>query len=263
VTRPETPQPGDLPVVPRLRRPRPVLPSMWALPHPSEADEDGVVGMGADLEPGTLADAYLRGIFPWPHDDMPLPWFSPPERAIFAVDGVHVARSLRTMMRHVPWHTTIDTAFTDVMRACGERNGEATWITDEMVQAYTRLFDLSWAHSVEVWDADELIGGVYGVQLGGVFTAESMFFRRTNASKIALIALSHRFAEAGGELIDAQVMTPHLASLGAVSVPRATFLTELVRLREKDVLMRRDPLAVSDLVASVAAAGKNRTDTVH
>jgi leucyl/phenylalanyl-tRNA--protein transferase len=149
------------------------------------------------------------------------------------------------------------------MRACGERNGEATWITDEMVQAYTRLFDLSWAHSVEVWDADELIGGVYGVQLGGVFTAESMFFRRTNASKIALIALSHRFAEAGGELIDAQVMTPHLASLGAVSVPRATFLAELVRLREKDVLMRRDPLAVSDLAASVAAAGKNRTDTVH
>lgn len=221
---------------------------MWALPHPGEADEDGVVGVGADLEPGTLADAYLRGIFPWPHDNMPTPWFSPNPRAVIPVDAINVSRSLRSLMRHAAWHTTIDTAFTAVMQACAERNDEPTWITPEMVTAYTRLHDLSWAHSIEVWENETLIGGVYGVQLGAVFTAESMFFRRSNASKVALVALCRRFSEAGGVLIDGQIMTPHLASLGAIDLPRPTFLARLSVLRETDVCMRRDAVSVAGLV---------------
>jgi len=232
----------------RLRRPRPVLPSMWALPHPSEADEDGVVGIGADLEPGTLADAYLRGMFPWPHPDMKMPWFSPNPRAVIPVDEVNVSRSLRSLIRNASWHTTIDTAFTAVMLACAERDDEPTWITPDMVTAYTRLHDLSWAHSIEVWDSESLIGGIYGVQLGAVFTAESMFFRRSNASKVALVALCRRFGEAGGVLIDAQIMTPHLASLGAIDMPRATFLAQLTTLREEDVRMRKDEISVAQLV---------------
>ncbi|MEX2532438.1 MAG: leucyl/phenylalanyl-tRNA--protein transferase [Nitriliruptoraceae bacterium] len=232
----------------RLRRPRPVLPSMWGLPHPSEADEDGVVGVGADLEPGTLADAYLRGIFPWPHSDMPTPWFSPNPRAVIPAKDINISRSLRSVMRHASWHTTIDTAFSAVMHACAQRDDEPTWITPEMIAAYTRLHDLSWAHSIEVWDGKTLIGGVYGVQLGAVFTAESMFFRRSNASKVALVALCRRFSEAGGVLIDAQIMTPHLASLGAVDLPRATFLAQLTALRGLDVCMRKDAMPVMQLV---------------
>lgn len=232
----------------RMRRPRPVLPSMWALPHPSEADEDGVVGIGADLEPGTLADAYLRGMFPWPHPDMPLPWFSPDPRAIIPVDDLIVSRSLKSLIRRSSWRTTINTAFSRVMQACAIRDDEPTWITQGMITAYTRLHDLSWAHSIEVWEDNTLIGGVYGVQLGAIFTAESMFFRRSNASKVALVALCHRFREAGGVLIDAQVLTPHLASLGALNLPRSAFLRQLETLRDVDVRMRIDEQPVAHLV---------------
>jgi leucyl/phenylalanyl-tRNA---protein transferase len=235
-----------VPIV-RVRRPRPVLPSMWALPHPSEADEDGVVGIGADLEPGTLADAYLRGMFPWPHGDIPLPWFSPNPRAVIPVDSVRVSRSLRSLMRRSTWQTTLNTCFRDVMLCCAKRDDEPTWITDEMIKAYTRMHELSWAHSVEVWDDERLIGGVYGVQLGAVFTAESMFFRESNASKVALVALASRFREAGGVLIDAQVMTEHLASLGAVDITRSEFLRTLHTLRDHDVRMRTDRYDVSAL----------------
>jgi len=221
---------------------------MWALPHPSEADEDGVVGTGADLEPGTLADAYYRGIFPWPHQDLPLPWFSPNPRAVIAASDIQVSRSLRTLMHKVTWHTTINTSFRQVMMACAEREDDDTWITNDIINAYTRLHELSWAHSIEIWDDDRLIGGVYGVQLGGVFTAESMFFRQSNASKVALVALCHRFSEAGGELIDAQVLTPHLASMGAIDVPRAAFLRQLEQLRTNDVRMRTGIQPVHTLV---------------
>lgn len=231
----------------RVRHRRPVLPSMWSLPHPSEADEDGVVGIGADLEPGTLADAYLRGIFPWPHPDMQMPWFSPNPRAVIPVNDLILSRSLHRLIRQSSWHTTINTAFTLVMQACAERADDPTWITPEMILAYTRLHELSWAHSIEVWDDTTLIGGVYGVQLGAVFTAESMFFRRSNASKVALAALCRRFSEAGGVLIDAQVLTPHLASLGAINLPRVAFLAQLASLRDEHVCMRKDRYHVSDL----------------
>lgn len=233
--------------VARLRRPRPVLPSMWQLPHGSEADDDGVVGVGADLEPGTLADAYMRGIFPWPHADMPLPWFSPNPRAVIPTDGVRVSRSLARLMRRVEWHTTVNAAFESVMRGCATRVDQPTWINESMIKAYGRLHDLSWAHSIEVWDGKRLIGGVYGVQIGAVFTAESMFYRESNASKVALVALAARFREAGGMLIDAQVLTEHLETLGAITVPRATFLHTLEKLREHDVRMRTDAVTVNTL----------------
>lgn len=229
------------------KRPRPVLPSMWAFPPPDDADDDGVVGTGADLAPGTLVDAYRNGTFPWPHPQMPTPWFSPNPRAIIPVDDIHIARSLARMMRASTWYTTVNRSFTSVMQACAERADETTWITDEMLAAYTRLHELSWAHSIEVWDDDALIGGVYGVQVGAVFTAESMFFRRTNASKVALVALCRRFAAAGGVLIDAQIQTEHLRTLGAKEIPRHEFLHALRLLRDREVAMELAPHAVKDL----------------
>ncbi len=237
---------GDADVAPR---PRPVPRSHWQIPPPEEADEDGVVGLGADLAPATLVSCYRDGIFPWPHDDVPLPWFSPDPRAVIPVGEVHLSRSLRRTLRRCGWTTTVDRAFPDVMAACGTDRGEdGTWITAEMLAAYTALHDLGWAHSVEVWDGPDLVGGIYGVQVGGIFTGESMFHRRTDASKVALVDLVQRFAGAGGHLLDVQILTDHLATLGAREVPRADFLAHLHRWRDLDVRLTRGPRAARDLL---------------
>jgi leucyl/phenylalanyl-tRNA---protein transferase len=223
-----------------------VPPSVWTLPGPEETDEDGVVGVGADLAPATLVDAYRRGIFPWPHPGVPLPWFSPDPRGVLQLDAVHVSRSLRRTLRRSGWTTTVDAAFEDVVAGCaGERGGSGTWITPGMVRAYARLHVLGWAHSLEVWEEDVLVGGIYGVQVGGVFTGESMFHRRTDASKVALLDLVVRFREAGGVLLDVQLTTEHLVGLGAVDVPRERFLDVLRRVRDDDVRLatRRDEVA--------------------
>jgi leucyl/phenylalanyl-tRNA---protein transferase len=162
--------------------PQPVTPSAWLFPKPENADEDGVVGVGADLEPGTLVEAYRSGIFPWPHPGMSMPWFSPHPRGIVTPATLHVSRSLRRTLRHCGWHATVDHAFTDVIRACADRHGdEGTWITPAMMRAYERLHRLGWTHSVEVWDGDDLVGGLYGVLVGGCFTGESMFHLRADA----------------------------------------------------------------------------------
>ncbi|MEX2328474.1 MAG: leucyl/phenylalanyl-tRNA--protein transferase [Nitriliruptoraceae bacterium] len=209
---------------------------MWALPAAESADEDGVVGIGADLAPGTLVDAYRRGIFPWPHRGMSLPWFSPDPRAIVPLDGVHVSRSMRRRLRTCGWHTTMDVAFDEVVRACADRRGaDGTWITSEMVHAYLQLHHLGWAHSLEVWDRDRLVGGIYGVQVGAAFTGESMFHRTADASKVALVDLVARMREAGGLLFDVQLMTEHLRSMGAVEVRRAAFLQALGGCVDLDV----------------------------
>jgi leucyl/phenylalanyl-tRNA--protein transferase len=237
------------PAAPDLARPpAPVPPSAWLLPDPRRADEDGVVGVGADLAPSTLVDAYRRGIFPWPHPGVPLPWFSPDPRGVIAVGELHVSRSLRRTVRRCGWTTTVDVAFDRVVTACGgERGDEGTWISPAMAHAYRRLHDLGWAHSLEVWEGTDLVGGVYGVQVGGVFTGESMFHRRSDASKVALLDLLARFDEVGGTLLDVQLTTPHLASLGAVDLERAAFLDLLDRAGEEDVRLHTERRPVARL----------------
>lgn len=233
------------------RAPQPVPASAWVLPEPSEADADGVVGIGADLAPGTLVDAYRRGIFPWPHPGVPLPWFSPDPRGVLAFDDLVVSRSLRRTLRRSGWTTTVDRAFAAVIAACGEGRGEAgTWITSSMARAYRRLHELGWAHSLEVWDGSVLIGGLYGVQSGGVFTGESMFHRRPDASKVALVDLVARFRAAGGRLIDVQLTTDHLCSMGARDLPRSRFLAVLATSRDHEVRMRTGPRPVARLAAT-------------
>ncbi len=207
------------------------------------------MGFGADLKPATLVDAYRRGIFPWPHPGVAVPWFSPDPRAILTLDGLRVSRSLRQRLRRSGWRTTVDGAFEAVVAACADRpGGEGTWIGREMRQAYGRLWRLGWAHSVEVWDGDALIGGLYGVAVGGCFTGESMFHHATDASKVALADLFARWAEAGGAFVDVQLPTEHLRSMGAVEVSRREFLTRLKSVRDHHVPVVLDRLPVSRLV---------------
>ncbi len=228
--------------------PRPVPRSAWVLPHASEADEDGVVGIGADLEPSTLVEAYRNGIFPWPHQGVALPWFSPDPRGVIRPATLHVSRSLRRTLRRSGWVTTVDRDFRSVVAGCATARGpDGTWITRTMARAYARLHELGWAHSIEVWDGDELVGGLYGVQVGGVFTGESMFHRVPDASKVAMVDLCARLAEAGGRFLDVQLTTPHLGSMGAVDVPRSDYLRELVAVRDDDVRLPRGPRPVRRL----------------
>ena len=206
------------------------------LPDPVDADDEGVVGIGADLAPTTLVDAYRRGIFPWPHPGVPLPWFSPDPRGVLRFDDLHVSRSLRRTIRGCGWTTTVDRAFARVVTACGEDRGDAgTWITPAMARAYQGLHELGWAHSIEVWSGRTLVGGLYGVQVGGVFTGESMFHRRADASKVALVDLVARLRAAGGRLVDVQLTTRHLRSMGATDLPRVRFLDHLAAARDHDV----------------------------
>lgn len=235
------------------RQPQRLPPPSWLFPDPETADEDGVVGVGADLAPRTLAYAYRAGVFPWPHPSMPLPWFSPDPRGVLTVDSLHVSRSLRRTLRRSGWWTTVDVAFPAVVAACAEQRSDAdegTWITPGMERAYTRLHVLGWAHSVEVWDDHALVGGVYGVQIGGCFTGESMFHRESDASKVALVDLAHRFAEVGGRMIDVQLTTPHLRGMGARDVPRSRFLRDLKAVRDLDVRLPIDERPVSRLVTA-------------
>jgi leucyl/phenylalanyl-tRNA--protein transferase len=227
-------------------------PSEWALPDPDSTDDpSGLVGFGADLEAATLVDAYRRGLFPWPHDGLPLPWFSPDPRGVVDPTDVRVSRSLRKTIARSAWYTTVDRAFDDVVDACASRSRrEGTWITRPMRKAYRKLHRLGWAHSLEVWaegGCDRLVGGLYGVQLGGVFTGESMFHRESDASKVALVDLARRLTDAGGVLIDVQLVTPHLESLGAVEIPRDDFLARLARHRDDDVVLDESSLPVTRL----------------
>lgn len=235
------------------RPPEPVPASAWLLPEPQHADDDGVVGVGADLAPGTLVDAYRAGIFPWPHPGVPLPWFSPDPRGVLTLDRLQVSRSLRRRLRTCGWTTTVDAAFRAVLAGCAadRGDGQGSWITAGMARAYARLHDLGWAHSLEVWDGDDLVGGIYGVQIGGVFTGESMFHRVTDASKVALVDLTARFHAAGGRLVDVQLTTPHLRSLGARDLPRERFLEVLATSRQLDVRMATSRRPVDRLLAAL------------
>ena len=200
---------------------------MGVFPDPESADEHGIVAVGADLRPELLLAAYREGIFPMPVGEH-LVWWSPDPRAILPLDRLVVSKSLRRSCRD--FEVRVDTAFEEVVAACADPRRPHGWITDEIQRAYTRLHELGWAHSVEAWARDDrtLAGGLYGVAIGGLFAGESMFHRRRDASKVALVALVERMRDAGMPLLDVQWLTPHLASLGAVEIPRARYL-ELLR----------------------------------
>jgi leucyl/phenylalanyl-tRNA--protein transferase len=204
-------------------------PSPWRFPDPDAADANGVVGVGADLEPGTLLHAYRHGLFPMPLGSRgPMAWWSPDPRGILPLDGLVVSRSLRRSCGR--YDVRVDTAFGAVVEACAAPGRPGAWITSSIRDAYEGLHELGWAHSVEAWDDDGLAGGLYGVAVGGLFAGESMFHRRTDASKVALVGLvEHLDASPGARLVDVQWPTEHLASLGVVAVPRSRYL-ELLRL---------------------------------
>lgn len=209
----------------------------WIFPEP---DEQGLVGVGADLAPATLVDAYRQGVFPWPHPGLDeIPWFSPDPRGVIT-GPPHIGRSLRRRIARCGYEITVDASFAEVVRRCARRPEPGTWITPEMERAYVELHRVGAAHSVEVWDGALLVGGIYGVQVGGIFTGESMFHAAPDASKIALVALCRRLAEAGGSTLDVQLVTPHLASLGAREVSRAAFLALLAREREREIRLAAD-----------------------
>jgi leucyl/phenylalanyl-tRNA--protein transferase len=202
-------------------------PTQWVMPDPAGAGDSDLVAVGADLEPGTVLAAYRAGLFPMPVSEV-LGWWSPEPRAVIPVDGLRVSRSLRRSCRR--YEVRVDTAFDEVIAACAAPRRPRGWITDDVLAAYRGLHDLGWVHSVETWADGELVGGLYGVAIGGLFAGESMFHRRSDASKAALVALVELLNGRG--LLDVQWCTPHLASLGAVELPRRAYLARLAAALE-------------------------------
>lgn len=201
-------------------------PSPWSLPSPDIADEHGLCAVGADLEPGTLLSAYRRGLFPMPVRKRLLGWWSPDPRGVLPLDGLRVSRSLRQSCRRYEVHS--DTRFREIVERCGDPRRPHGWITRDIVDAYTDLHRLGWAHSFETYDDDgRLVGGLYGVAIGRFFAGESMFSAARDASKVALVALVETLRARGFVLLDVQWTTPHLVSLGAVDVPRSEYLRRL------------------------------------
>ena len=211
-----------------MRAPPPPIeppPSRWRFPPPDSVEGD-LVCLGGDLEPGTLLAAYRSGLFPMPVRRRTMGWWSPDPRAVLPLDGLKVSRSLRRSTAR--YTVTVDQRFTDVVEACADPRRPHGWITGEVASAYAVLHRLGWAHSVETWSAGgELVGGLYGVAVGGLFAGESMFHRAADASKVALVRLVERLRAGGFALLDVQWVTPHLASLGAVEIPRRQYLAGL------------------------------------
>lgn len=200
-------------------------------PPAEDADSEGLIGFGGKLSPDWLLDAYSHGIFPWPISDFdgPLAWWSLDPRAVIEFDRFHVSRRLRRTCRGAKFEVTRDLDFAGVIRGCAMAPGRLnqTWLTPEMIDAYVRLHQLGHAHSVEVWYERELAGGVYGVSIGGLFAAESKFYRVRDASKVALVHLVDHLRASGFTLLDIQQLTPHTARLGAIEIPRTEYLTRL------------------------------------
>jgi len=206
------------------------LPTSWEFDLTEvEAGED-LVAVGGDLRAGTLLEAYRSGVFPMglgELGDRPLGWWSPDPRGVLLPGGAHASRSLRRSLRH--FEMRVDTAFDEVLAACADPSREGRWITPEIIHAYTELHALGWAHSIETWRDGELVGGLYGLAVGGLFAGESMFHRATDASKAAVLAMAG-FVFADGDprrMIDVQWATDHLRTLGVVSIPRANYLERL------------------------------------
>jgi leucyl/phenylalanyl-tRNA--protein transferase len=200
-----------------------------AFPPPEHA-EDGLLAVGGDLSAARLLLAYRSGIFPWYDEDLPILWHSPDPRCVLVIERLHIGRTLRRVLTQRTYDVRFDSAFERVIRACKAtpRPGQdGTWITDDMERAYIRLHRMGYAHSIEAWQGQELVGGVYGVSLGRIFFGESMFSWQPNASKVALVALAERVAKWGFRLIDAQVATPNTLAMGAEEWPRPKFLDVL------------------------------------
>jgi leucyl/phenylalanyl-tRNA--protein transferase len=193
------------------------------------ASKEGIIAIGGDLSVPRLLAAYKQGIFPWYSPPDPILWWSPDPRMILFPHEVHISASMAKLIKKQVFQITCDKNFREVMLGCKRprRSGPETWISEEILDAYCRLHELGYAHSVEAWYNGELAGGFYGVSLGSVFIGESMFYKVSNSSKIAFIVFAKRLAELGFTLIDCQVYTPHLASLGARPVPRREYLTLL------------------------------------
>jgi leucyl/phenylalanyl-tRNA--protein transferase len=206
---------------------------MALLLDPSFADEIGLVAVGGDLAPKTLIRAYASGVFPWFDENSPICWWSPDPRAIFELDGLRLSRRFARTLRSGRFRCTIDRAFDRVMLGCADRP-EGTWITAGMLDAYQRLHRLGLAHSVEVWQGNQLAGGIYGVALGGFFAGESMFTRSRDGSKVALAYLMEHLRQRGFLLFDIQMLTAHTTRLGATEIARQEYLRRLaVALRQR------------------------------
>jgi leucyl/phenylalanyl-tRNA--protein transferase len=206
-------------------------------PPPECAGPGGLLAVGGDLEPGRLLAAYRLGIFPWPWaETQPMLWWCPDPRFVLYPDELRVSRSLEQRIRSRRFDVRLDTAFREVVEGCARTprrdSGTETWITPEMKDAYVRLHELGHAHSAEAWRDGSLVGGLYGVALGGVFFGESMFHRETDASKVAFVRLVRQLAGWGFRLVDCQLETPHLRSLGARAVQRKRFLREVAESLE-------------------------------
>lgn len=208
-------------------------PAQFPDPGYAQVEPDGLLAVGGDLSPARLLNAYRQGIFPWYSEGEPILWWSPNPRAVLFPEELKISRSLRKTLRKHLFKVTLDCAFAEVIEACSEsrtnKDGSqsGTWITPEMKAAYIELHRIGFAHSVECWEGDELVGGLYGVSMGKVFFGESMFARRSDASKVGFTHLVEQLLAWEFKLIDCQVYTDHLASLGAVDIPRDTFLTLL------------------------------------
>jgi leucyl/phenylalanyl-tRNA---protein transferase len=210
-----------------VRTPHPVAACRWRFPDPRRANPVGLVARGGDFEPSTLIHAYRSGIFPWPHGDEDYLWFSPDPRAVLVPGALHVSRRLRRVLRQGRFTASIDRAFLNVMEGCAGRE-EGTWISARYQEAYGRLHELGWAHSLEVWTQDGALGGgLYGLAIGGFFAAESMFHLVDDASKAAMVALMLHLEQRGFVLVDVQMPTPHLERMGAVTISRNDYLALL------------------------------------
>ena len=197
-------------------------------PHPSQALEEpnGLLAFGGDLSVTRLLAAYRQGIFPWFSEGEPILWWSPDPRCVFETRNLKINRSLRRQLASKNWRVTVDKAFADVVHACAapRHDGSGTWIVPSMIEAYIGLHALGHAHSVEVWDDEVLVGGIYGVAIGKLFCGESMFSRQSGGSKLALIELAHKLSADGCPIIDAQVANAHTLRMGAIEMPRSHYL---------------------------------------
>lgn len=192
-------------------------------------DPNGLLAIGGDLSAGRLLNAYRHGIFPWYSNDQPIMWWSPDPRLVLLPGKLHVSRSLAKTLKQGAFSVTLDQDFSGVIQACTlSRPGQkGTWITNEMSEAYTRLFEKGYAHSVECWQSGKLAGGLYGISIGSIFFGESMFSMITDASKVAFVSLARQLGKWDFDLIDCQVYTPHLASMGAENITRQQFIKTL------------------------------------
>ena len=204
-------------------------------PDPSLADPDGLLAVGGNLEPETLLSAYQQGIFPWFDEDTPILWWSPDPRAILEFDNLYISKRLARTIRTNKFQVTFNQDFDAVVKGCTYRPEEGTWITPEVANAYGEFHRRGHAHSVEVWQQGILVGGLYGVAIGGLFAGESMFSTVSDASKIALVALVSRLKEKGYQLFDLQIINEHTSTMGATEIPRDDYLARVKTAIKKDV----------------------------